>query len=339
MPEYENGKSTALGLLKIMSGYRATQVIYVAAQLRIADFLDNGPMSVINLAEAIDADPRFLLPVMRALAHLGIFRETTESVFDMTPLSMPLRSDDKDSIRATALSWGDETSWKPWGELLFSVKTGKPAFQHIFGVHPFEYVSKSDIFNDTLSQAMTGGADRLSAEILEGYDFSRMSKIVDVGGGHGSLMSAILRRHPNIKGVVFDRPSVADGARKNLESKGLSERCEVVDGSFFDSVPNGGDGYILCRTIHDWDDDRAASILKNCRRSMQTHAKLIVVEGMVRSVGDKSPTTLSDVNMILMGGLERTSEEFETLFNVAGFSMASVTPIGSGLSVIEGDPV
>ena len=338
--------SNVAALLQMMGGYRVTQAIYVAVKLGIPDLLRDGPKRCSELAQSSGADPLALYRLLRALASLGILAETSEGTggeeegrFELTPLGEPLQSGAADSVRATTLMWGDELHWGPWGALLYSVKTGKPAFDHLFGMGIFEFVYQNSETADILGEAMTGGSGALAAQVLQAYDFSGIGKIVDIGGGHGSLITAVLKAHPHMQGVLFDLPIVIEGARARFEVSGVADRCELAEGSFFESIPEGGDAYIFSRVIHDWDDKRALAILKNCRRAMGDDAKILLVERAMLSGVKETTQSFGDLNLLVMNGsLERTESDFRDLFRQAGLRLSGVIPTESQLSIIEGIP-
>lgn len=333
-------RSPAEALRGLISGYRVSQLIYVAAKLAIADHLADGPRSVDQLARSVSVHPGALYRVLRALASYGVFAERGRGVFELTPRAEPLRSDTPGSVRGYAIMNGEEWFWSSWGELLHSVKTGRTAFDDSFGIGLFGFLDQhpeaAEIFNDAMTSITGMDSDAIAAA----YDFSRKATIVDVGGGRGSLMTAILRAHPHATGILFDRPPVLAGVSAALAAKGLTDRCAVMAGDFFDSVPHGGDVYILKDIVHDWPDDRAVAVLKNCRRAMREEARLLVIERVIPAGNEPSFAKLADVNMLVItGGLERTEAEYRTLLTASGFRLSRVVPTRSPSSIVEGVPV
>ena len=321
----------------LIGGMQVTQMIYVAAKLGITDHLQDGPKSSAQLADLVGADPRALYRLLRSLASLGIFTEREEKVFGLTALAEPLRTGGP--LRAWAIMSGEEWNWGAWGDLLHSVKTGEAAFAHAFGVGLFEYLAahpeEGEIFND----AMTSGTRETIEAFLAVYDFSNVKTVVDVGGGHGILVAGLLRTHPHLRAVVFDRPQVVEGARSLLEAEGVAERAQFIEGDFFEAVPQGGDVYVLKNIIHDWDEDRAIPILRNCRRAMASQGRVLLLEHVLPAGSEPHPGQIADITMMVMvGGRERTEVEFRELFEQAGLKLTRIIPTESRVSVLEGVP-
>jgi hypothetical protein len=332
-----------LTLYQLLTAHYVSHALYVAARLGVADHLANGPRHVDELAQATRAHGPSLNRLMRLLASAGVFTEEGPGRFALTPVGDWLRSDRPGSSRATALLFAGPTQ-RAWGALLYSVQTGEASFQHVTGMDPFQYFAQhpeeAAVFNDAMTAISTQVANALPAA----YDFSPFGTVADVGGGHGVLLGAILRANPAARGVLFELPPVAEGARKKIAALGLSGRCEVVGGDFFESVPAGADAYILKSVIHDWDDARGIQILKNCHRAMAPRGRLLLVEMVLPDRVGPSPwnqiVTGSDVNMLVnIGGRERTDGEFRSLFEAVGFRLTRILPIeGSVACVLEGTP-
>jgi hypothetical protein len=284
-----------------------------------------------------------MLRLLRALASLEVLAQTGDGRFEATPLSEQFRQD-VPSIGPYARFVTGPESWRAWGELLEAVRTGETAFELVYGMGLFDYGREHPELGRIFNQAMTSFNVAVAEEIVDAYDFSRFGRIVDVGGGQGLLLAAILRRHPSARGMLFDLPQVVEQAKEVLEGAGVADRCDLVGGDFFQEVPSGGDAYVLKVVIHDWDDERARRILSNCRKAMGSEGRLLVVERVIPE--RLEPTfvdqrgTLMDLNMlVLAGGRERTEGEFKELFESAGFELREVFPTPSGLNVIEGVPV
>ncbi|MGB7921759.1 MAG: methyltransferase, partial [Pyrinomonadaceae bacterium] len=238
---------------------------------------------------------------------------------------------------AISVFMGDQCNWQAWGDILHSVKTGETAFEHVFGMGFFQHLDRHPESAKVFSEAMTSGSEPFNAAVTAAYDFSTIKEIVDVGGGHGSFISTILKAYPEMKGILFDVPHVSEGARCRLRAEGVADRCRVVAGDFLESIPEGADAYIMKHIIHDWDEASAINILKNCRRAMRPDAKLLLVEGVLSCGDTPAIGKLVDLQMLLMpGGRERTEEEYRQLLEAAGFRLTSITPTRSPLSVIEG---
>ena len=325
-----------MAMLQMTSGYWISQSIYAAAKLGIADLLKDGAKTCDELANSTGTNSRSLYRVMRALAQVGVFAEKEEGTFSITPLSACLQSDHPKSMRALAILFGEE-QYKAWGDILYSVQTGESSFEHLFGMPVFDYYAQNPESGKTFNQAMTSGSDAEKAAVVETYDFSNIHKLVDIGGGQGSFISAILKANPDLQGVLFDLESVVKAAPDVISAEGVSDRCEIAGGSFYDSVPSGADAYILKHVLHDWDDETSLTILKNCHQAMAENGKLLVVEQVVPPGNEPALAKFMDVNMMMLhpGGCERTEAEYQALFEAAGFKLTKTTPTKAMVSVIE----
>jgi len=289
------------------------------------------------LANATNTHGPSLFRVLRALASVGVFSQDNENRFALTPLSETLRSDLSGSLRAFAMTELGEEHYPAWGELMQSVRTGEIAFDHAFGMDVWKFFAghpdNAKIFND----AMSGITAQANEAILSQYDFPGIEKLVDVGGGHGGLITSILQRDAGMRGILFDSPQVIEGAESRIEASGVSDRCQLISGNFFESVPSGGDAIILKWIIHDWNDEHCVTILKNCHRALPENGKLILVEAVVPAGSEPHFSKFIDLNMLVMtGGRERTEVEFRDLYQRAGFRLTRVVPTESPFSVIEG---
>jgi hypothetical protein len=324
---------------QMVTGYRTSQLVYVAAKLGIADLLRDGPRSVDHLAESASAHPGALYRVLRALAGYGVFAETEPRVFAMTPLAEALRSDVPASVRAYAIMNGADWFWSAWGNLLHSVRTGRTALDELMGAGIFEFLDKNPEAARVFDNAMTSLTSIQVQAIVSAYDFSRCPRVIDIGGGRGSLVTAILRAYPKATATLFDRPTVLQGMSDHIEGLGLTNRCAILAGDFFEGIPAGSDAYVLKDIVHDWPDERAVALLKNCRRAMKPEARLLVIERIIPAGNEPSPARLSDVNMLVIaGGRERTENEYRTLMREAGFRLARVIPTRSPSSILEALP-
>lgn len=331
----------AVRLRELTCGYWISQCIAVAARLGVADLLKPGPKSVHELAATTETQVRALYRLLRALASYGIFAEGPDGYFNLTPMAQLLETSPH-SLRGWAILMGHEGNFHDaWDDLLYSVRTGEGAFHHVAGMSYIEYLSgnadAAAIFNDGL----TAYTAQVAGAVVEAYDFSSFRKLVDVGAGHGTLMAAILTATPHLTGIVFDLPHAKEGAMKTLGTASLAARCEVVTGDFFDGVPEGGDAYLLSHVIHDWSDERALAILRNCRRVMGPHAKLLLVEAVIPPGNEPFFGKLLDVCMLVVTdqGADRTEAEYRSLLEHAGFRLLRTTPTSSDVSIIEGVPV
>ena len=327
-------------MLQIISGFWISRSVYVIGKLGIPDLLQTGPKTAEELAAATNTDAPSLFRILRALVSVGVLKSAEGGRFAQTPLSETLVTDAPGSLRWFAISELGQEHYPAWGNLMHSVKTGEIAFDNFFGVDIWKYFQQNPedaaVFNNSMSNMTAAVNDALTSL----YDFSQFGKIVDVGGGHGGLITAILQKNPGVKGILFDAPQVIEGAQSKIEAAGLADRVETVAGDFFKSVPEGGDAYIMKWIIHDWDDKRAVTILKNCRKQIPSNGKIILVDSVVPESDEPHFSKFIDLNMLVMtGGKERTAKEFEELFAAAGFRLLRVIPTDLPTSIIEGVPV
>ncbi len=329
-------------LYSIIGGHRVSQALYVTAKLGIADLLKNGSLSSDELARETETHEPALYRLMRFLTGVGLFREPSPRRFALTSLGAGLCADVPGSLRTNTLMQLDEVHWPAWGQLLYSVQTGRTAFGHVHGAEFFDYLGRHSEPAAVFNQAMTSNTARSGAAITRAYDFSGIQRIVDVGGGHGLFLAIILQAYPTMHGVLFDRPEVVQGAAAALEMAGVVDRCEIVGGDFFAAVPPDGDAYLLRQIIHDWDDAQATTILKNCRHAMRQSGKVLVVErALVLDHRESLGALHLDMEMLVnLGGLQRTDAEYGTLFEAAGMHLGAIVPLGDidQFSVFEGIP-
>jgi O-methyltransferase/methyltransferase family protein len=329
--------SPSQALLQMTAGYWISQAIYVAAKLGIADLLRDGPMSSEELAQATGAHPRALYRLLRALASVEVFREREDGGFELTPRAACLLSDVPGSLRAVAMVRGEPYFWEPWGRLLQSVQTGRAAFEEIYGMRFFEYLAQHPQDATTFGHALFVNVAQKHTAVAKAYDFSQFGTVVDVGGGQGALLTAMLTAHPQVRGILFDQPHVVEAAKPHITTAGLAPRCELVSGDFFASVPAGGDAYTLSEILHDWDDPQATVILRNIRKAMPQHGKVLILEQIIPPGNDPYEGKLRDLHMlVILGGVERTESEFHVLLREAGFRLTGITQTASPTRVIEG---
>lgn len=321
-------------LNQMLSGYWLTQAVYVAAKLGLADLVKPGPKSADELAKATGTNAAALYRLLRALASLGVFVEQPGGTFALTPVGQCL-CDGPGSQRSLAIMSGEE-HYRAFAELLYSVQTGKPAFDKVFGMPVFDFLSKHPPQAKLFDEAMVGVHGRETAAMLDAYDFSAFGVLADVGGGNSSLLSAVLQRYPAMKGMLLDLPGVVERARPNIQAAGLTDRLQATAGNFFEKVPAGADAYLMRHIIHDWDDERAGTILKNIHQTMGPKGKLLVVESVIAPGNEPGFGKLLDLVMLAIpGGKERTEQEYRQLYASAGFRLTRIVPAGE-VSVIEG---
>ncbi|SIO58037.1 Dimerisation domain-containing protein [Singulisphaera sp. GP187] len=324
-------------MARMITGSWISQAVYVAAKLGLADRLKDGPKGVEELAQTTGTHARSLYRLLRALASVGIFSEDGAGRFQLTPLAETLRSDEPSSQWAMAVMMGEE-HYQAWGDLLGSIRTGETAFDRIYGKPIFDYLGERPEQAALFDAAMTSIHGRETQAFLDAYDLSGINVLADIGGGNGRNLIGILQRYPQMNGILFDLPHVIDRARQNLEQAGVADRCQLIAGNFFDSIPVEADAYFMRHIIHDWDDEKSTRILGNIRRSMPERATLLVVEHVLPTGNQPSFGKLLDLNMLLLpGGAERTADEFRQLYEAAGFQLSRIVPTQGDLSVVAGE--
>ena len=334
------GKQPREVLFEITTGYMLSQCLYVAAKLGIADMLVKGARDCEDLAEDCGADSHSLYRIMRTLSSFSVFFEEPDGRFSLNPTGELLRSDVPESLRGWTIMRGEEFLWQPWGSVLHSVKTGAPAFNHVFGMPAFEYLGEQEDAAAVFDDAMRSVSAEKYEAVADSYDFSGIDTIVDIGGGNGGLLTAILGNNRQMNGILGELPHVLESAREHLAAAGLADRCDCVEIDMFEGVPPGGDAYILGNVIHDWDDERCVTILSNCRNSMPDSGRVLLVEMVLSPANAPHLSKLADIEMLIMteGGCERTEEEYGALYEASGFRLSRVVPTESPWSVIEGLP-
>ena len=323
-------------MLQIISGFWVARCVYVLAKLGIADLIKGEPKTTEELATATGTHGPSLFRVLRALAAVGVITQDVDKRFGSTPLSETLCTGVPGSIRAFAMTELGEEHYPAWGELLYSVRTGGIAFDKAFGEPVWGFFSRNpenaQIFNDAMT-AMTAAANEAIHAV---YEFTGINTIVDVGGGHGGLITGILKKNPAMRGILFDAPEVIEGAKPKVTESEVSDRCQLASGDFFKSVPEG-DAIVMKWIIHDWNDEQSATIMQNCHRALPENGKLILVEAVVPETSEPHFSKFIDLNMLVMtGGRERTESEFRALYEAAGFKLLRAVPTESPFSVIEG---
>jgi hypothetical protein len=319
----------------ILAGW-TSQAITVAAQLGVADALAGGPLTIDELAKRVNADADALRRLLRALISKGIFRRRRDGLYEVNALAGTLRSDAMVSMAAAARFYGSQEQRERWTLLADSVRTGASVVPALRGKSSFDYFAEKPELAELFNQTMTSVSEMTDATVVAGYDFSVYPTIVDVGGGHGPLLATILAAAPASRGVLYDLPVVVANAPNRLREKNVGDRVHIADGSFFDSVPGGGDAYVLKNIIHDWPDDKALKILRNVHAAAGPRATLLLVEFVIPKHNRDFPGKWVDLEMMLnLGARERTAVEYRDLLNKAGFRMTRVVQTASPLSVVE----
>ncbi|MDC0707120.1 methyltransferase [Stigmatella sp. ncwal1] len=323
-------------LLEHISSYWISQIIGVVARLRLSDLLASGPLSSDALAPRVGANPDGLYRLMRAGVVAGLFTEVPPRTFTLTPLGACLRSEVPGSMRDMAIMMTAPGHWRPWGELFTAVQTGRSTALAALGANIWEHYEKNPEEALHFDRAMGSYSSFVATEVARLHDFSPYARVADVGGSQGVLLAAVLRVYPSCRGILFDLPHVIDGARAQVEAEGLSQRMDLVAGSFFEPVIPAAEAYLLKHILHDWDDASSTAILRQIHRAALPGARLIVVEMVMPDSGEPSRTALMDLNMfVLADGRERTAREYEALLASTGWALERITSSPSGVSLIE----
>jgi hypothetical protein len=323
----------------LVNGYQVSQAVHAAATFGISDLLASGPRDADDLARATSTHAPTLRRLMRALETVGIYQSDESGRYSNTELGEQLRADLPGSLGGWAVFVGRPAHWLAWGSLVDSVRTGENAFTAVHGMSAWEHRRQHPEEQVVFDAAMTAMTGSVTQAVIDHYDFGRFGTVADIGGGAGRLLSAILDRHPGMHGMLFDQPPVVAGAGPVLEAAGVADRCEVIGGSFFDSVPSGADAYLMKAIIHDWPDAESIDILRTCRRAIPDDGVLLLVEQLVGKGPDPVRTAFSDLNMLVgPGGQERTLGEYGALFDASGFTLTGATETGTPVFVIEAAP-
>jgi hypothetical protein len=327
-------------LLELAQGSMVTQAIYVAAELRVAEALVDGPLPVNVLASKVGAEPDALFRLLRALATYGIFTERRDGSFALTPMASALRADAPITMRDIAVLMGHPIHWEDWSHLIDTVRTGEPSLPKLRGMGAFEYLEANPEYGSVFIGGMGNMSETETDPIVAGYDFSRFGTVVDFGAGRGTLLAGILRKNPRLKGILVDPRVDSNGARDFLEEAGVLDRVEIEKSGLFDPVPTGGDAYVLKHIVHDWPEAKVVEMLTNIRAAMRPEGRLLLVE-MVPPTGNKAHAgKLVDLwLMLLVGGKERTEHQYAEVLAKAGFRLERVVETAAPVSVVEARPV
>jgi|SRR5581483_7195821 len=332
-----------VAMLQFVQGYWASRAVYVAAKLGIADLLKDGPRSAEDLAQASNTHAPTLYRVLRALASIGVLRQAGDLLFALTPLGDTLRTDVPGSLRFFAVEELGENHYPAWEQVLHSVRTGATAFNQVYGTSKWQYMTEHPDEAAIFNAAMASFSSVVAHAIVEAYDFSGSKTIVDVGGGDGNLLAAVLKANTTARGTLADLPHVAEKATVRLADEGLTSRCAVEPVDFFQQVP-AGDTYLLKWIIHDWDDEHSIAILRNCREALSNNGarngapngKVLIIEAVLQPGVAGAFSKLMDLNMLVMtGGRERTEAEYHALLESAGLRLTRVVPTHTEMSIIE----
>ena len=326
-------------LVQMAMGHWVSSILCLAAELKIADLLASGTKTTEELAGPTGTSAGPLYRLLRGLANLGILTEGADRRFGLTPLGEALKTGAPGSARATILTVASDWWAAGWRELPYSVRTGKSGFEKVLGMPVFDYLAKHPEKASLFSETMIGVHGEEPAAVAAAYDFSSVSTLADIGGANGHLLATVLAKYPKLRGILFDLPHVVADAPPLLGARGMGDRVKIEEGSFFDSIPEGADAYLLSHIIHDWSEPECLTILGHCRRAMRPDARLLIVE-LVLPVSDvPHPGKMLDLMMLVgPGGQERTVPEYSTLLEKAGFRLTKVVPTSTPASVVEAVP-
>jgi len=335
VPSPSNDPPPAQLMFGMITGFWVSQIIGVAARLNIAEHLRDGAKSAEELARVAGAEPSALYRVLRAAASLGVFQLGADDRFSLTPLGETLRSGVPGSMREMAIMQTSKGHWLPWGKLEDAVRTGQAQAVATLGCELFEHYATSPEEAAAFSGAMGNLSALVASEVAAHVDTSGLTRAVDIGGAEGTLIAALLVKNPSLAGIVFDLPHVTATAEAKLAAQGLLGRCTVVAGDFFKSVPSA-DLYVLKQILHDWNDEQAATILRNCARSMTSRGRVAIVEMVIPDDRSATPAQLMDVNMLaILPGRERTQAEYTALLADAGLRFERLVPTHSPFQILE----
>ena len=324
-------------LMQLVSGAFVSAAVYTAAKLGIADLLADGPKTSAQLATETDTDELSVYRLLRSLASVGAFTEVEQRTFANTPMTETLRSDAPRSTRDLTIWMGEPEHWKVYGNLMHSVKTGKPAWDHVHGEPVFPYLFNTNKeLGEIFNRAMTSYSHQSIGPVLEAYDFSGAATVADIAGGYGHLLAAVLAANPDAKGVLFDLPQVLEGAPAMLDTYGVADRVELVAGDFTSEIPVKADIYMLKHIIHDWYDDTNQKILGNIRKNMPDDGRVLIIETIIPEGNEPHFGKIIDLEMLISpGGIERTPAEFEKLLADSGFRMTRIIPTAGLMGIVE----
>ena len=329
-------------MLRIAQGYQLSQALYVAAKLGVADVLGSQSLTSEAIADAVGVQASQLRRVLRALVVAGVFDELEDGRFASNDAAATLRTDAPGRMRDTVINFGEEM-YHSFGELLHTVRTGETAFDSVYGLPLFEYYAAHPATEASAAARMRARTLPVAREFAASDVLRDARTLVDVGGGTGTLVAEVLRHHREISGVLLERPGMLAHAKEYLSELGVADRCELVEGDFFASVPTGGDVYVLKSILHDWDDDRCVAVLRNCRAAMDDGARLVIIELVVpaRMTADPAKLSAALLDLIMLafaGGRERTEAEFTELLDQAGLRLASTTALTTGPTCSKPSP-
>ena len=324
-------------LFQMVTGKWISQALGTVVEIGVPDQLAKGARPCSDMAREAGVSEDGLYRLLRALASVGLFVERADRRFRLTGMGQLLRSDHPQSLAGYARFTAHDTTWRPWGQLSYSVKTGMPAFDHVFNASIFEHFSRNPEAAAVFDDAMTSISTREARATADGYDFKGVKTLMDVAGGHGHLLATVLRRHKMMRGVLFDLPHVAAGAAATFTRAGITGRVRIESGDFFKELPSGADAIMMKHIIHDWDDHSATQILQACHRALGPQGKVLIVDPVVPPSNVAHYGKLLDLEMLVLTprGRERTKAEFASLLRGAGFGLSRLIATRSPLSIVE----
>ena len=327
------------GLLELAFSSLLVKAIHTVVERGIVDLVADAPLTGAQLADQAGLVPGKLGQVLRALTAIGLFSEDAEGRFTLTPAGETLRTGHPSAHRELYLTFAGSTLWKALDRLPEAVATGRPGMDLAHGVPFFDYMQAHPDESTMFNRMMLAAHGAEPAAVAEAYDFSPIDRLVDVGGGIGTMLINVLGRHPDVTGVLYDFPSVVAEGKANVAAAGLADRCDFVDGDFFQAVPTGGDAYLLSHIIHDWDEASCLTILRNCRAAMGSGGRLLLVEWVLPDGNEPHPGKILDLAMLaLVGGQERNTAEYRELLAKGGFHLDRVVPTSTPASIVEATP-
>jgi SAM-dependent methyltransferase len=339
-PEAE-AASTDQILIQMLTGMWLTQAVATAARLGIPDLLASGPKSSEEIASAVGAHPGATRRLMRTLASRGVFAADGDNgPYRLTEIGERLRAGTPGTLKEMFIAETDTLHWRSWERMDDAMRTGDPQPQAVFGMPAFDYYTKHREEGEQFGRAMENVSRFVSNAVLDAYDFSGARTVLDVGGGNGSMVLAILERHPSLRGLVHDLPYIEAHANERIRAAGAADRCRFVAGDFFERVPEGADLLVMKYILHDWNDEQSIRLLQACRAAIAPDGRLLIIETVVPPDNRPDLVQMMDLNMLVMtGGLERTEREYAALLEKAGFLLTRVVATASPCSLVEARPV
>lgn len=335
----ESDRSTAFALLDLIQGPVISQAIHIAAKLNIADVLSEGPLTAEKIAKRVGADPDATYRLLRMLSGFSVFAEQPDHRFALTPMADALRTDAPHSMNGIAVLMGHPLLWEDWGHLTDSIRTGQASLPQLRGMSGYEFLTANPDYAAVFFQGMGSLSGTETDPVLAAYDFSRFRQIVDVGGGRGTLLAGILERTNDTRGVLYDSPYATADAGQVLAAAGVADRCVIENGTYFDRLPAGADGYVLKHILHDFPEPECLAILKNIREAIAADGTILVIEYVLPGGNERHIGNIIDLwLLLLLGAKERTRPQYTELFAEAGFKLTKVVPTGSPVSIIEAVP-